>query len=154
MAYGRHLLERGCIVRPEPRLTVTHKKELTFPQLLRVNFRKAAGTARLTLRTRGRLRFARPVAADWGFLLGIPLTYLVAVGTVLSAALASRMLAVGTLALLLLSLLINRHFFLFLQGQRGIRFTLASLPLFWSNFLAYGLGIAWGAVSFLFGVRY
>jgi len=154
MAYGRHLLRQGCAVRLEPRLAVTHKKEFTLVQLLRINFRKAAGTARLMLRTRGRKRLERPVSADWGFLLSIPLTLLALIGAMLNIVIQSVTLFVGSFALLLLTLVLNRGFLAFLRQERGIGFVIASLPLLWLNFLGYGLGIAWGGVSYVFGVRY
>jgi glycosyltransferase involved in cell wall biosynthesis len=154
MAYGRYLLEHGCVVRLEPRLAVTHKKEFTFIQLLRVNFRKAAATARLMLRAPGHQRLTRPVAADWGFLLSIPLTFLIVLGAVLSTAIGSSMLLAGTLVPLLLTLILNGRFLAFLHQQHGVGFLLASLPLFWLNFLSYGLGMAWGGMSYVLGVRY
>ena len=154
MAFGRRLLADGRKVRFQRELAVTHRKEFTLSQLLRVNFRKAVGTTRLILRSRGDGSGEKPVSPDWGFLLCIPLSPLALSGIAASVSLASPPLLAGSSALLLLTLVLNRGFLGFLRREKGVGFVLASLPLFWANFLTYGLGIAWGGASFFLGVRY
>ena len=154
MAFGRRLLADGRTVRFLRELAVTHRKEFALSHLLRVNFRKAVGTTRLMLRSRGDGWREKPVSSGWGFLLCIPLAPLALSGVAASVPLASPPLLAGSSALLLITLVLNRGFLGFLRREKGVGFVLASLPLFWANFLIYGLGIAWGGASFFLGVRY
>lgn len=155
MELGQRLAGSGFPVRINKSVRVRHLKRFSAGSLLKTNFRKAEGILKIMLRNRmSGVRTPRLAASGPGFVAGIPLTgisVLAGLGGIVVPSVWMIGLAAGTAVA---ALALNAEWLAFLGRREGPGFAVAGAGFLFVNYLAYGLGIGYGLVSFICGRRY
>lgn len=155
MELGQRLVTKGHRLILNKSLQVVHLKRFRLAQLLRINRRKASGTLKIMLRNRkDRVETRKHVGPGWGFLAGIPGTFLALLGLAIGAIwLCWPALVLAGLVLVLVAAA-NRGFLAFLVQRRGFLFLIPAVGFFYLQFFNYGLGLVLGLVDYAVGERY
>jgi glycosyltransferase involved in cell wall biosynthesis len=139
--FGYRLAGAGHKIRIVKSLQVTHLKQWRLPTMIATDFwQRALPWTRLLLQ---REQFENNLNVDRNGRFSVALLFLLLLQLPL---LLVWPMMVGPVGIVVLSLLvINRHFYRFLYGKRGLAFTLASVPWHWFYFFYSGLAFALGS---------
>lgn len=155
MDFGLRVTGRGYRLVMDKRLQVEHLKYYTLKALLKTGFRRAAGLARIMIRDRMRRKKQSTYhTTPASFTGGIVLAYLSLLFLVLGA------IGLSSLWLLLAALAYGAVVVLNFGMLRGLARHTRPLYFFlgcgfiFPDLLAHGLGVIWGAVSYLLGDKY
>jgi glycosyltransferase involved in cell wall biosynthesis len=153
MEFGQRMAGAGLRLVLNKELEVEHMHYFNLWGLVKKNFFKASGAAKIILRNRGKIK-AGLVAPKWAFLSGIPLSFLTAL--LISVFLLNRNPRMFYLSALVMggTFLINYRFLDYLKEKKGAFFFFKSCLMLFINFLIYACGIIWGVFSFALGRKY
>jgi glycosyltransferase involved in cell wall biosynthesis len=158
---GYELVEQNAKILLDRELLVDHLADYNMTGFLRRRFTMARNQIKSAFRKAPRRLFKRYANVGRNLthhsrkiLLSIPLSYIIMVSLVLTAAGPTR----GSLAVFLAA----SFFFVLLSGEfsghvvrtHGVRAILPTLGMLWFDMLAVGAGLVVGGVEFIFGKRY
>ena len=151
---GGRIRSHGYITRLDKTLTVKHLRHYSLGELLATGYRRTSGIVKIMLRRAlGRSGEETYLTSPRSFTSGIALA-LVACALLLLAPFGGLPLLYGALLALILALVINGGFLLFILRERGAATAAAAAPLMIVDQIAHGLGAFHGLVTYALGRRY
>ena len=142
---GYRLHQAGHRILLCPWIQLTHTKRYTLSGLVRNDLKqRAIPWTRVMLERR---IFRRDLNTRGNNIVSVMVVFLMVVAPFLTAILSWSLLAVEA-GLLLLLVLLNKHFLLFLRRLRGTLFSIRAVPMIWLQYCYSGLGLMLGALVF------
>ena len=142
---GYRLHQAGHRILLCPWIQLTHTKRYTLSGLVKTDLKqRAIPWTRVMLERR---IFRRDLNTRGNNIVSVMVVFLMVVAPFLTAILSWSLLAVEA-GLLLLLVLLNKHFLLFLRRLRGTLFSIRAVPMIWLQYCYSGLGLMLGALVF------
>ena len=152
--FGGRIRARGYRMLLDKTLVARHLRHYHIRELLATGFRRTSGIVKIALRRlAGRGGSPTHLTSPRSFTAGIALSMLACAATLLSP-LAGRGLLPVALVLVLVSLLLNAGFLLFIAREGGLTRGVLAVPLLIADQIAHGLGAIHGFIAYAVGERY
>lgn len=155
MDLGQRFLTAGHVLVSDKRLQVEHIKHYTWRDLFKTDLWRASALTKILLRKKLANRGQKHryyASVPWYFALGVPLSWLLALGVVLGF--WQPMAWAAALACFAGIVLLNWPFVDFLRRQRGSLFFAQSCLFLAPDMFVSGIGILHAIVTFAQGKRY
>jgi len=142
---GYRLHRAGHRIRLCPRIQLTHTKRYSLLGLVKSDvLQRAIPWTRVMLEQRV---MRNDLNTKSNNIASVLVVFLMCIAPLLPWLWSSALLLAETMLLLILVLL-NRHFLAFLRRMRGMRFTLQAIPMIWLQYFYSGVGLVLGVLSF------
>jgi len=155
MEFGVRATGKGYRIIIDKKLQVDHIRHYTLISLLRTGFVRASGMAKIALRDRkNRREKSSYVTTSSAFLAGIALSFLTLFFLLLSIIFTDWIWAGAAILSYLGIISLNIGFLIGLARHTRLSFFFTGCGLIFLDLLSHGLGVCWGAISFLAGKKY